>query len=58
MSLEGGEWFHRGMRLDGGFGSIMFFMVIGMDETRLKTVPKLQAFLAGTDLILCALHGV
>jgi len=36
----------RGAGLDDGFGSIMFFMVIDMDETRLETVPRVQAFLA------------
>ena len=32
----------------GRGGSIMFLMVIDMNETRLKTVPQLRAFLAGT----------
>ena len=36
------------MSLSGGFGSIIFRMVIDMDETRLQTISQLQAFLAGT----------
>ena len=36
------------MSLNGGFGSIMFHMVIDMDETRLQTISQLSAFLAGT----------
>lgn len=34
------------MSLTGGFGSIIFGMVINMDETRLQTVSQLQAFVA------------
>jgi transposase InsO family protein len=36
------------MSLNGGFGSIIFHMVIDMDETRLQTISQLSAFLAGT----------
>lgn len=36
------------MSLSGGFGSIIFRMVIDMDETRLQTISQLQAFLGGT----------
>ena len=36
------------MSLRGRFGSIIFRMVIDMDETRLQTIFQLQAFLAGT----------
>jgi transposase InsO family protein len=35
------------MSLSGGFGSIIFHMVIDMDETRLQTISQLSAFLAG-----------
>jgi transposase InsO family protein len=36
------------MSLSCGFGSIIFHMVIDMDETRLQTISQLSAFLAGT----------
>jgi hypothetical protein len=36
------------MRLGGGFGSIIFHMAIDTGETRLQTISRLQAFLAGT----------
>lgn len=36
------------MSLRGVFGSIIFHMVIDMDETRLQTISQLSAFLAGT----------
>ena len=36
------------MSLNGAFGSIIFHMVIDMDETRLQTISQLSAFLAGT----------
>ena len=36
------------MSLSSGFGSIIFHMVIDMDETRLQTISQLSAFLAGT----------
>ena len=36
------------MSLSDGSGSIVFHMVIDMDETRLQTISQLQAFLAGT----------
>lgn len=36
------------MSLNGGFGSIIFHMVIDMDESRLQTISQLSAFLAGT----------
>ena len=37
----------RGMSLNAGFGSIIFHMVIDMDESRLQTFSQ-SAFLAGT----------
>lgn len=36
------------MSLNGGFGSIIFRMVIDMDEARVQTISLLSAFLAGT----------
>lgn len=36
------------MNPGGGFGSIIFYRVIDMGETRLQTISRLQAFLAGT----------
>ena len=36
------------MSLSGWFGSIIFHMVIDMDETRLQTISQLSAFLSGT----------
>src|SRR6218665_728758 len=36
------------MSLSGRLGSIIFRMVIDMDESRLQTISQLQAFLAGT----------
>ena len=36
------------MSLNGGFGSIIFHMVIDMDESRLQTISQLSAFLTGT----------
>lgn len=36
------------MSLNGGFGSIIFHMVIDMDQTRLQTISQLSPFLAGT----------
>lgn len=36
------------MSLNSGFGLIIFFMVINMDETRLQTISQLSAFLEGT----------
>ena len=36
------------MSLNGAFGSIIFHMVIDIDETRLQTISQLSAFLAGT----------
>ena len=36
------------MSLSSGFGLIIFFMVINMDETRLQTISQLSAFLEGT----------
>src|SRR6218665_736949 len=36
------------MSLGGRLGSIIFRMVIDMDESRLQTISQLRAFLAGT----------
>src|SRR6218665_1991587 len=36
------------MSLGGRLGSIIFRMVIDMDESRLQTISQLPAFLAGT----------
>src|SRR6218665_908850 len=36
------------MSLSGRLGSIIFRMVIDMDESRLQTISQLRAFLAGT----------
>ena len=36
------------MSLNSGFGLIIFFMVINMDESRLQTISQLSAFLEGT----------
>ncbi|ABE45824.1 hypothetical protein [Polaromonas sp. JS666] len=44
------------MSLGGGFGSITFHKVIDMGETRLQTISRFQAFLAGTLEVRFCVH--
>ena len=48
MSLSGAPYFQRGMSLSISVGSIIYPMVIDMNESQLKTVAQLRAFLQGT----------
>lgn len=48
MSLDRGPYFQRSMSLSIVFGSIIHPMVIDMNESQLKTVAQLRAFLEGT----------
>ena len=51
MSLEGVPYFQWGMSLDVRFGSIIYGMVIDMNEQKLNTVAQLRAFLEGTEAV-------
>ena len=51
VSLEAGSYFQRGMSLGVRFGSIIYGMVINMNEQKLNTVAQLRAFLEGTEAV-------
>ena len=51
MSLEAGPYFQWGMSLGLRFGSIIYGMVINMNEQKLNTVAQLRAFLEGTEAV-------
>ena len=51
MSLEAGPYFQWGMSLGVRFGSIIYGMVINMNEQKLNTVAQLRAFLEGTAAV-------
>lgn len=51
MSLKVGGYFQHGMSLGERFGSIIYRMVIDMNEQKLKTVAQLRAFVDGTEKV-------